>query len=310
MKSARKLREESKVQLEVEMDKRRQASEYDIAKLCMDEYRNGLFQADRESRLNLQDELDQVNSDIAFCKSMKDLLPKASSKRTPFQQTRFEEVTERLGGYQERKKEIRTELKTASRGVDRNEGIELIINRYNGTTDVILPVMDTDLGKEGKTLAEKLYESVSDSLETYDVQEESSFKGYKVISVNNKHSRDDIAKVVMDTLPQEFAGKKATIYVRMAKDFSFSYVKPTVAPSPSVEGHPTTIMADSNGSQPITVPTGNEVTREYAIKLRDEQGLTSPKIHAQYPGTPMMTIAGWFSDETKKRQKAAEAAET
>ena len=305
MKSARELHTKNEERLERESND----SQYNIAKECMDEYHVALKRADYESKLNLQYELGEVKQNIELMRKLKRTL-REQGKKTKDIRDLDGELKGKLERYLAKKKSLQEDIKKTKKKIRKGDGIELIINKYNGTTDVILPVRDEDLGKEGETLIEKLYQSVSNSLDDIGTGDESYFEGYKVLSVDREYSRKEVAGAILHNLPQEFAGMKgAVIYVRMAPGFSFSYEKTEEKKKQKriekkkerKEAKPARKMK-SNGREDSKLPTEDApvrtqtLSKEEAIELF-EQGLTCPEIRERHPAMQgpkeKMRLAGW-----------------
>lgn len=165
--------------------------------------------------------------------------------------------------------------------------VEVIINQYNGHTQILLPVKSEDL-KEGDTLADKLYNASEEVSSAYE-SEEFSFEGYMGFSLVGKLDKVELAQKLLAAAPQELGGKSsrfspgARYFLRVAYNFCFNYVP------------------GDNGKKDAS-PSNQVLTREEAVKYF-EQGKSALELSQQFPLTKKMTLAGYMSAWRKGQYK-------
>jgi hypothetical protein len=180
---------------------------------------------------------------------------------------------------------------TSSAGrLQEDKRIEIIINQYNGFTDLLLPVKNEDLGEETENLAQKLYDSirgVCEDLEGDPEFTEASVEGYVVFSLAGETNKKNLAKALLDSAPAEYGGEaaKSVLYLRVAPNFSFNYERDKVVGVPV---------------EPSSKKT--DLTKEEAVEWF-EKGKRAVELSKMFPNTPKMTLAGWMSAWSKGAYK-------
>ena len=179
---------------------------------------------------------------------------------------------------------LRREVEEAGRRVRESKGIEVIINQYNGNTDVILPIKREDLTDGDKTLADKLYRCCDEASDLQGDYEEATFDGYIVFSVDGKVDKKTLAANILEEAPKEFGGETtgAVLYLRVASNFSFHYELDRA-------------VEDESAPELVKpTPTKRTLDRDEAVAyFRD--GRTAKELREMFPDTPKMTLAGWAS---------------
>lgn len=155
--------------------------------------------------------------------------------------------------------------------------VEIIINQYNGHTEILIPVKTEDLNKKKEdTLSDKLYTACEEVCSAHQ-GEEFSFDGYIGFSLTGKRDKVKLAQELLAAAPGELGGTSsqgAKFYLRVAYNFCFNYV-------PTEAGKKET-------------PSNKVLVREEAVKYF-EQGKNALELSQMYPLTKKMTLAGWMS---------------
>ncbi|MEK6846278.1 MAG: hypothetical protein AABY26_05940, partial [Nanoarchaeota archaeon] len=176
-----------------------------------------------------------------------------------------------LAGLEQRVgKELQSGLEKLSDNI-----VEIIINQYNGHTEILIPVKTEDLNrKKEDTLSDKLYTACEEVCSVHQ-GEEFSFDGYVGFSIMGKMDKVKLAQELLAAAPGELGGtssKGTKFYLRVAYNFCFNYV-------PEEAGKKET-------------PSNQVLTREDAVKYF-EQGKNALELSQMYPLTKKMTLAGW-----------------
>jgi len=155
------------------------------------------------------------------------------SNITSFLKQKKEDEEERLKKFKselaEKKKYIDTIVQTQS-GVQDGTTIEFLVNQYNGTVDVLLPVQEEDIGLSHRPLETKLYEMIQESCYRLDRnQVESSFGDEKFITIKlNGVTKSKVAQYIMDNKTPFFSGERGlystSLNLKAAINFCFSYL--------------------------------------------------------------------------------------
>lgn len=246
-----------------------QEQQYKLAKEGLDRYNSMLRTADYMTR----------HERALVVKSLDEFLEQTNTRQLPA-------VRELRDKAKKLKEELVKDAHRSATLIEEDKGIEVIINQYNGNTEVLLPIRQEDLTAEGTTLMDKLYHHSEKVLEEKWSLQQKIFEGYVVFSFDEPVQRKEVAKSLLQNAPKEFQGNP--LYVRVANNFCFSYQ---------------TTAAGEAREKPASrtlPPTGTSmITRNEAVELF-KRGMTSPQIHEQYPGTPKWTIAGWKSWWSKR----------
>ncbi len=156
--------------------------------------------------------------------------------------------------------------------------VEVIINQYNGHTEILLPIKTEDLNrKEEDTISDKLYTACEEVCCTHQ-GEKFSVDGYVGFSLTGKHDKVKLAQELLAAAPEELGGKaskNARFYLRVAYNFCFNYVP------------------EEAGKEQVS-PSNQVLTREDAVKYF-KQGKSALELSQMYPLTRKMTLAGWMS---------------
>jgi hypothetical protein len=264
-------------------------AQYQLALDGMNTYNAVLKKADYETNQQTQNVLALANQ----------FLKQTKGKKT----AGLEDVRKSVEALQQN---LTSQASTAAVYLQGDKGIEIIVNQYNGHTDVIIPTKPEDL-TGGDSLVDKLYSCVeqtcADIASDYEADiDDRLFEGYHVFSMKSRTiSRNDIGGRILTAAPEEFAGREATLFLRVANNFSFRYdLQDLAANSNKVLGKTKKLKKINKGGKTFTPQgaVGNTCTKAQALQLF-EQGLDSPAVRAMYPGNNPMQIAGWKSAHSK-----------
>jgi hypothetical protein len=238
-------------------------AQYNIAINGLEQYREVIQSADNDTRRYTGKVLDDLSKVINKVKH----------------ETGYGAAASRLNKLQQ---QMENGVAFAAQRLREDKGIEVIINQYNGFTDVMLPIKKEDFNEDSKNLAQKLYDAVEDVCAEYDM-EEISVEGHIVLTLKGVIDKRDLAKEILDAAPPEYGGDpaKSILYLRIAPNFSFQYDKDKVIGVPI---------------QPS--PVKKDLSREEAIEWFTK-GKRAADLAKMFPDTPKMTLAGWMSAWTK-----------
>ncbi|MBT3297754.1 hypothetical protein HN385_02425 [archaeon] len=190
----------------------------------------------------------------------------------------------------------------------KNREVNIIINQYNGTLDVIMPVKEDDLESNG--LPNKLYESVEKvctklEAEYQCVCDHKIWEGYVLFSVPNVVDRSDLAKRIMDNAPKQLGGTngdgRRIAYLRIADNFAFKYKGNSVNELQDLGsvveiepvGRSRNDLNEKNISQSYSsLPKKEKIRLRKEIKVLFENGIDKNVIRQTYSQVPIQAIAG------------------
>jgi len=193
-----------------------------------------------------------------------------------------------------------------------NTTVEVLINKTETGYDAILPVKVEDVknSKIAKDLISLCMQAEGDC-------QMKKIGDYVVCSYGTDMNPADIARSITRNAPREYQG--AIICLRVSPYHSFNYPQalvesldestlldmPVVTQELPVQHASRQIQERIVTTRPLTkqdvVPEGG-ISREDAYRFF-EMGLCAKDLAKQYPGTPIMRLAGWMAHYTKLKNK-------
>lgn len=187
----------------------------------------------------------------------------------------LKEAREELLGYKKRLEENLTE---AARKTSEKSIVEFIVNKYNGNTDVILPVKSEDLTpgltlkSDNKTLADKLYLACENVCNNHDLEDEFSFDGYIAFSISGNIEKGDLAQEILQLSEKpDYLGRNQAFYLRAAWNFCLKYEEAwikEILPKPDQEMPTKKKAVKKKAKKPTnSFPTGRAVVADDKVAI-------------------------------------------